>query len=62
MDLTSYPKPWRTGTEGSGLVALAGLVFILVEVRQVYGDVPPPRPSHSRVQRALLHDALGARS
>jgi hypothetical protein len=46
---------------GIGLY-LVGMVFTLVEVRGVYRDVSPPRPSHSRVQRALLHDALGARS
>jgi hypothetical protein len=58
---------WSTAT-GKAILAvgvgiyLVGLMFTLVEVRRVYGDVPPPRPSHSRVQRALLHDALGARS
>ena len=58
---------WSTAT-GKAILAvgigiyLIGLVFSLVEVRRVYGDVPPPRPNHSRVQRALLHDALGARS
>ena len=58
---------WSRGT-GKAILAvgigiyLVGLVFTLLEVRRVYGDVPPPRPSHSRVQRALLHDALGARS
>lgn len=58
---------WSTAT-GKAILAvgigiyLVGLVFSLVEVRRVYGDVPPPRPNHSRVQRALLHDALGARS
>jgi ABC-type uncharacterized transport system permease subunit len=58
---------WSTAT-GKVILAvgigiyLVGLGFTLVEVRRVYGDVPPPRPSHSRVQRALLHDALGARS
>lgn len=56
---------WSTAT-GKAVLAfgvgiyLAGLVFTLVQVRRVYGDVPPPRPSHSRVQLALLHDALGA--
>jgi len=58
---------WSTATGKAILAAgigiyLVGLVFTLVEVRRVYGDVPPPRPSHSRVQKALLHDALGARS
>jgi len=58
---------WSTAT-GKAILAvgigiyLIGLVFSLVEVRRVYGDVPPPRPNHSRVQRFLLHDALGARS
>lgn len=56
---------WSTGT-GKAIVAvgigiyLVGLVFTLVEVRRVYSDVPPPPPYHSRVQRALLHDALSA--
>ena len=58
---------WSTATGKAILAAgigiyLIGLVFTLVEVRRVYGDVPPPQPKHSRVQRALLHDALGARS
>ncbi len=58
---------WSTAT-GKAILAvgigiyLIGLVFSPVEVRRVYSDVPPPRPNHSRVQRALLHDALGARS
>jgi hypothetical protein len=57
---------WSTAT-GKAILAvgigiyLVGMVFALVEVRGVYGDVSPPRPSHSRVQLALLHDALGAR-
>jgi hypothetical protein len=46
---------------GIGLY-LVGMVFTLVEVRGVFGDVSPPPPNHSRVQRALLHDALGGRS
>ena len=58
---------WSTATGKAILpigigIYLIGLVFSLVEVRRVYRDVPPPRPNHSRVQRALLHDALGARS
>ena len=58
--------PWSTAT-GKAILAvgigicLVGMMFVLVEVRGVYGDVSPPPPSHSRVQRALLHDALGAR-
>jgi hypothetical protein len=56
---------WSTAT-GKALLAvgigiyLVGLMFTLIDVRRVYGEVPPP-PNHSRVQRALLHDALGAR-
>ena len=58
---------WSTATGKAILAAgigiyLVGMVFTLVKVRWVYGDVSPPPPSHSRVQRALLHDALGARS
>jgi hypothetical protein len=58
---------WSTAT-GKAILAvgtgiyLVGMVFTLVEIRGVYGDVSPPPPSHSRVQRSLLHDALGARS
>ena len=58
---------WSTAT-GKAILAvgigiyLIGLVFSPVEVHRVYSDVPPPRPNHSRVQRTLLHDALGARS
>jgi len=58
---------WSTATAKAILavgigIYLVGLAFTLVEVRRVYSDAPPPRPKHSRVQRALLHDALGARS
>jgi hypothetical protein len=57
---------WSRGA-GQAMVAagigiyLAGVVITVAGVVLVYREVPPPRPSHSRVQRALLHDALGAR-
>jgi hypothetical protein len=41
-------------------IYLVSLVFTLVEVRGVYGDIQPPRPPHSRVQQSLLQDALHA--
>ena len=41
-------------------IYLVSLVFGLVEIRGVYGDIQPPRARHSRVQQSLLHDALHA--
>jgi hypothetical protein len=58
--------PWST-TTGKTILAVgigvfaAGLMFTLVAILRVYGEVRPPRPKYLRVQQTLLRDAWPGR-